>query len=185
MLTLAAEQGHLLTLVDGLPDEEFLPEADDRFYSADRDVQINFFKDGDGEIGGFMVKEQGRTRKVPRIGPLFHSLKPGIDPDPARTENVVTALKAIAQGEKAVDDSPVLTAGARADLRNIADRSLAGLKSVIFLMEQDVSGRAIERHKGGVSRILHYRLVTDKPDRGLLVHLTADGLITDYDIVVD
>ncbi len=36
MLTLAAEQGHLLTLVDGLPDEEFLPEADDRFYSANQ-----------------------------------------------------------------------------------------------------------------------------------------------------
>jgi hypothetical protein len=36
-----------------------------------------------------------------------------------------------------------------------------------------------------VSRILHYRLVTDQPDRGLLIHMTSDGRITDYDIVDD
>ena len=48
-----------------------------------------------------------------------------------------------------------------------------------------MSGRKIERHKGEVSRVLHYRLVTDKADRGLLVHMTADGLITDFDIVED
>jgi hypothetical protein len=33
------------------------------------------------------------------------------------------------------------------------------------------------------SGILHYRLVTDKTDRCLLIHLIADGLVTDYDIV--
>ena len=59
------------------------------------------------------------------------------------------------------------------------------MRSVVFLAEQDVAGRKIERHKGEVSRILHYRLVTDKGDRFLLVHMTADGLITDYDIVED
>ena len=31
MLSLVADRGHLLTLVDGFPDEEFLPESDDRF----------------------------------------------------------------------------------------------------------------------------------------------------------
>jgi hypothetical protein len=36
-----------------------------------------------------------------------------------------------------------------------------------------------------VSRVLHYRLLTDKADRGLLIHMTPDGLITDYDIVED
>ena len=43
----------------------------------------------------------------------------------------------------------------------------------------------IERHKGDVSRVLHYRLMKDKGDRFVLVHVTADGLITDYDIVED
>ena len=62
---------------------------------------------------------------------------------------------------------------------------LAGIRSVIFLMEHDVTGLEIERHKGAVSRILHYRLVTDKADRGLLIHLTKDGLVTDFDVVDD
>ena len=48
-----------------------------------------------------------------------------------------------------------------------------------------MSARHIERHKGKVSRILYYRLMTDKADRGLLIHLTADGLVTDFDIVED
>ena len=52
---------------------------------------------------------------MPRIGPLFHSLKPQPDPDPARTEKVVAALKALGQGGKAIADSPLLTPGARAD----------------------------------------------------------------------
>jgi hypothetical protein len=34
-----------------------------------------------------------------------------------------------------------------------------------------------------VGRILLYRLVTDKGERSLLIHLTSGGLITDYDIV--
>ena len=56
MLTFAAERGRLWTLVDGLPDEEFLPEADDRFHSAQRDVQMTFLKEGGGEVSGFLWK---------------------------------------------------------------------------------------------------------------------------------
>ena len=112
MLTLGADGGHLLTLVDGLPDEEFLPEADNRFHSAHQDAQITFIRDADGKVGGFVWKERGKERKVPRIGPLFHSLKPQTDPDPARTEKVKAALNALGQGGKAIADSPVLTAGA-------------------------------------------------------------------------
>jgi hypothetical protein len=185
MLTFAAERGHLLTIVDGFPDEEFLPEADDRFNSSQRDVRITFLTDGDGEVGGFLWKEGGRERKAPRIGPLFRALKPATDPDLARTEKVVAALKAIGQGGKVLADSPLLTPGARTDFGNGPATALAGLRSVIFLAEQDVSKRKIERHEGKVSRVLHYRMMTDKADRGLLVHMTPDGLITDYDIVED
>ena len=123
---------------------------------------------------------------MPRIGPLFHSLKQQSDPDPARTEKVVAALKALGQGGNAVADSSMLTPGARADFgTGGTSRDLADIQSVIFLAEQDVAGRKIERHKGDVSRVLHYRLVTEKGDRFVLVHVTADGLITDYDIVDD
>ena len=186
MLTFATERGRLVTIVDGFPDEEFLPETDVRFDSAQRDIQVTFLKDGAGEVTGFLWKQDGREKKVPRIGPLFHSLKPRTDPDPARTERVVAALKALGQGGKALADSPLLTPGARDDFgKGGPVRDLAGLRSVNFLAEQDASGREIERHKGKVRRILHYRLVTDKADRALLIHLTGDGLITDYDIVDD
>jgi CubicO group peptidase (beta-lactamase class C family) len=186
MMTFATERGRLLTIVDGFPDEEFLPETDDRFDSTQRGVQVTFVKDGDGEVAGFLWKEDGRERKAPRIGPLFHTLKPQTDPDPARTEKVVAALKALGQGGKALADSPVLTRGARDDFgKGGPARDLVGLKSITFLADQDASARKIERHEGKVSRILHYRLVADKPERGLLIHLTADGLVTDFDIVDD
>jgi hypothetical protein len=185
MLTLAVERGRLGTMVDGLPDEEFLPETADRFHSAQRDLEVAFLRDGGGEVSGMLWKQGGRERKVPRIGPLFHTLKPCTDPDPARTDRVVAVLRALGQGGKSLADSRWITPGAREDLGNGSAMDLAGLKSLVFLAERDVSSREIERHKGKVGRVLHYRLVTDKADRGLLIHLTPDGLITDYDIVED
>jgi CubicO group peptidase (beta-lactamase class C family) len=185
MLTIGTDGGHLFTLVDGLLDEEFLPEPGYRFRSAHQDVHIIFVKDADGK-GGLVWNEGGKEKNIPRIGPLFHSLKPQTDPDPARTEKVVAALKALGQGGKAVADSPLLTSGARADFGTGGTwRELAEIRSVVFLIDQDVSGRKIERHKGDVSRVLHYRLVTEKGDHFLLVHVAADGLITDFDIVED
>jgi CubicO group peptidase (beta-lactamase class C family) len=186
MLTLIAEHGRLLTLVDGFPDEEFLPESDVLFHSAQRDVQITFRTNSALEARGFLWKENGRERKVPRIGPLFHSLKPQSDPDPGKTERIVMALRALGKVGTALTESHLLTPGARADLgTGTAQTPLADLKSLVFLTEQDVTAQQIERHKGTVSRVLHYRIVTDKPDQYLLVHMTADGLITDFDIVDD
>ena len=186
MLTIAAERGHLVTLVDGFPDEEFLLESEDRFHSAEGDIQITFLKNDGGGFRGLSWKDGSRQREVPRVGPLFHSLEAQTDPDPARTEKVLAALRLLAEGGKALADSPLLTSGLRADIGGDRSREiLAGLRSVVFLAEQDVSARRIERHKGAVSKVLHYRLVTDKPDRGLLIHLTSDGQITDYDIVDD
>ena len=101
MLTFATERGHLLTLADGFPDEEFLPEADDRFYSTQQDVQIRFLKDGEGKVTGLLWKEGGRERKAPRIGPLFRSLKPQADPDPSRTEKVVDRPQGPRKGREA------------------------------------------------------------------------------------
>lgn len=142
MLAFVTDRDRLLTLVDGLPDEEFLPEADNRFHSSHQDVQITFIKEGDGKVSGFLWMADGNERKMPRIGPLFHSLKPQIDPEPTRTEKVVAVLKALGQGGKAIAHSPLLTPGARADFgTGGTPRDLAGMRSVIFLAEQDVAGR--------------------------------------------
>ncbi len=131
----------------------------------------------------FPESDRNDSRRIPPSFP--RALKPQTDPDPARTEKVVAALKALGQGGKAIADSPLLI-----PKRISADfgtggtwRELAEIRSVVFLADPDVSGRKIERHKGDVSRVLHYRLVNDKGDHFVLVHVTADGLITDYDIV--
>jgi CubicO group peptidase (beta-lactamase class C family) len=186
MMTLVAGPGRLQTLVDGLPDEEFLPESEDRFFSAQRDAVATFLKGDNGQFDGFLWKENGRERKVPKIGPLFRSLEAQADPDPSRSEKVLEALKALHQGGKATADSPLITDGAKADFGpGGGSRDLKGLRSIRFVAEQDVSGRKIERHQGEVARVLHYRLLTDGADKGILVHLTPSGLITDFDVVED
>jgi hypothetical protein len=186
MMTIVAGQGRLQTLVDGLPDEEFLPESEDRFFSAQRDAVATFLKGDNGQFDGFLWKENGRERKVPKIGPLFRSLEAQADPDPSRSEKVLEALKALHLGGKATADSPLITDGAKADFGpGGGSRDLKGLRSIRFVAEQDVSGRKIERHQGEVARVLHYRLLTDGADKGILVHLTPSGLITDFDVVED
>ena len=44
-------------------------------------------------------------------------------------------------------------------------------------------GRGIERHGGPVAKVLLYRMETAGGNRWLLVHVTGDNLITDYDVV--
>ncbi len=185
MMTFVIDRGHLATVVDGFPDEEFLPGDDGRFHSVHRDMRITFHEDGRGQIDGFLWQEGRREGKAPRIGALFSSLKPAADPDPARTEKIVAAMRAHERGGKAFAESLSFTSGAREDLGDGPNTALAGLRSLRFVAEEDVAARKIERHKGAVSRILYYRLVTDKADRGLLIHLAADGTITDFDIVED
>ena len=115
MLALGVAGDQLVSLVDGLPDEVFAPQSDHQFASADRDVSFTIDHTGD-EINALSWNESGQKHKAPRIGPLFHALKPQLDPDPARTEKVLAAMKAFASRGKAVEDSPLLTAGAREEL---------------------------------------------------------------------
>lgn len=46
-----------------------------------------------------------------------------------------------------------------------------------------MSGRDIERHEAKVAEVRYYRMVTSRGTVLLLVHLTADGLIADVDVV--
>ena len=184
MLFFLAAKGHLFTQADGLPDEEFLPEAEDRFFSTERDAEITFVKDGKGEVNALIWKTGGKERRVPRLGPLIHSLKRQTDPDPAATRKVVTVLKAFHEGH-AVTVSALITPGALTDLGGGPVSDLAGMQSLSFLAVQDVSDRPIERHGAKVSRIRYYKMITERATRYVLVYLTADGLITDLDAVED
>jgi hypothetical protein len=46
-----------------------------------------------------------------------------------------------------------------------------------------VTGRRIERHGGTVAKVLFSRVETAERSRNVLVYVTADNLITDYDVV--
>ncbi|MEJ7619052.1 MAG: serine hydrolase domain-containing protein [Pyrinomonadaceae bacterium] len=183
MLTFGASNGRLLTLADGMADEEFVAESDTLFHSTERDARISFVKDALGRVNGFMWKEDGKERKVPRIGPLVGSLEPQLDQDPALTRKVEAVLRAIASGGRAVEEVAGLTPGARKVFAPRSSPAFAGMRSLSFVAAEDVSGRGIKRHGGEVKRVLYYKMLTSKSARYVLVHLTVDGLVTDQDVV--
>lgn len=185
MITFVRGREGLATLTDGLPDDEFVPEGGGRFHATGRSFRIDFRKDDQGRVSGVHWEEPGRQGDAPRIGPLFHGLEPAPDPDPSRTEKVMSVLHAFGRGGKAMADVEALAPGARADFSGVFIDLLAGAPSVTFLMEREVPEGALIRHEGKVARILHYRLEAEKGRRGLLIYVTPDGLITDYDIVRD
>ncbi|HSC28250.1 MAG TPA: serine hydrolase domain-containing protein [Vicinamibacterales bacterium] len=183
MLTLVAQQGSLFSDVNGLPDEEFLFMGSDRFGSNQRDASFRIARGPAGEVLGLTWSSNGKERPVPRIGPLFASIKQLQDPDPSFTKTVNAVVRALAQGGEAVRSLQQLTPGARTDLSGRPVRDLAGVRRVTYLSAQDVAGRQIERHGSTVARVLFYRLESAAGRRWLMVHVTSDGLITDYDVV--
>jgi CubicO group peptidase (beta-lactamase class C family) len=183
MLTLAAQDGRLFTDVNGLPDEEFLFLGGDRFGSTERNVSFRIARDGAGSVIGLTWIDNGKERAIPRIGPLFASIEQANDPDPSFTNLVDAAVRAFAQGGKAVRGLPSLSSGARADLSGQPARLLAGVRAVTYLSAQDVTDRRIERHGAAVAKVLFYRVETARGVRFVLIHVTGDRLITDYDIV--
>lgn len=183
MITFAADKDRLVTLVDGFSDEEFVPETTTRFVSVERDAFLTFSPGDRGVVRELVWKRGKDERKIPRIGPLLNTLKPGQDPNVARTRQIAAALKVIAQGGKAVADFPGIAPGARRDFAG-GVKELAGVKSITFLRAEDVTGRGIERHEGKVAQVLNYKLVIDSGQPYLLVYLTADGQLTDYDLVM-
>jgi len=183
MLTLVANGASLFTDVDGLLDEEFLFTGSDRFGSTQRDTSFRIVRDSSGAVVGLTWITNGKKRPVPRIGPLFASMKQAADPDPSLTKIVDAALHAFAHGGEAARSIQQLTSGARSDLSAAPARQLAGIGGVTYLSSQDVTGRRIERHGSAVARVLFYRVETAQRPRNVLVHVTSDNLIADYDIV--
>ncbi|MVM30870.1 serine hydrolase [Spirosoma sp. HMF4905] len=182
MITFVASKDRLYTLIDGFNDEEFVPETPTHFASADRDIYLTFSPNEKGEVTELLWKTNKGERKIPRIGPLFNAPKSAPDPDPTRTRKIEVALMALAKGGKAVEETPGITPGARKDFAQGAG-VLADLKSITFINAEDVKGRGIERHEGKVDQILNYKFGTTNAPHYVIVHLTSDGLVTDYDVV--
>jgi CubicO group peptidase (beta-lactamase class C family) len=185
MITFVAANGRLFTLASGLPDEEFVPVGRDQFASTDRNVRASFTRNGSDEVTGLTWTVGDRTRTVPRVGPLVSDLSRQADPDPAFTARLDAALRAMMQGGDAVANAPALTAGARRDFGRRPWPPVAGSRGIAYLGAQDVDGRNLERHDSPVARIAYYMLTTDAGQQPLLVYVTKDGLITDFDNVVN
>jgi CubicO group peptidase (beta-lactamase class C family) len=176
----------LETLVDGLPDEEFLGLDSVRFGSVERGVRIAFTLDSRGAVTGVVwrVGEGApRERPVARVAPLPGSHTPVPDPDTALTTRIVAALQAIRQSGTALADAPDITPGTKQDFAGGIGSALDGLGALAYLGVEDVSGRGIRRHGGAVARVWYYRVTTNAGQRYLLVHLTAEGSVTDFDVV--
>jgi CubicO group peptidase (beta-lactamase class C family) len=185
MITFVAANGRLSLLAGGLPDEEFVPLGNDQFASMDRNLRVTFMHDGGGEITGLTWTIDDRTRTVPRVGPLVSMLARQSDPDPAFTTRLDATLRAMTQGGDAVANAPALTAGARRDFSRRAWPPVAGYRRVSFLASQDVEARHLDRHGHPVARIAYYTLTTDAGQESLLVYVTKEGLITDFDDVAN
>lgn len=183
MVTLAPNDTALVLLIDGLPDEEFIPEGNDRFASRQWNVRFTLARAASGVITGLRWVQNGAERTIPRVGPMIASLERQPDPDPTLTEKLRATLNALRQGGDAVKQAQHLTPGARRDLSGGVGGLLDGMRDLSFIGAEQVAGRGIVRHDGPVARIAYYSLTTDTGKHYLMVHLTAERAMTDFDLV--
>jgi hypothetical protein len=73
--------------------------------------------------------------------------------------------------------------GLKADLGTRKVEELNGIGKLVFLLEQDVSARPFERHRGKVAKVLSYQATAGAKPQYLLIYLTAENQATDYDLV--
>ena len=181
MLTLVADKGSIFVDVSGLPDEEWVATADQRFVSRDRAVSFKPIMNARGEVEALEWTQNGATRRFPKVGPLFTPAA-ATDPDVDFTQNVLKVLQQLSDGGTAVTDSKYMTEGARKVFVQ-ANASLKNVQSLEHVLTQDVSGRGVERHGHAIARVVHYRMITPNGPQLLLVHVDANRLVADYDLV--
>ena len=187
MITLVPNQDGtgLETLADGLPDEEFLAIDIVRFGSADRAIRIAFAPDFRGVLTGVVWRagEGAGERLVARVAPLPGTRAPAPDPEPALTTRIALVLQALRQGGVALRDAADMPPGTKHDFAGGAGPALDGLGTLTWLGDEDVAGRGIRRHGADVGRVRYYRVTTSAGQRYLLVHLTGEGSVADFDVV--
>jgi CubicO group peptidase (beta-lactamase class C family) len=182
MMVLGEHRGRVSAYSGGLPDEEFVLASDGRFVSTERAVSFTLLLNTSGDLEGLEWTAKGTTRRIPRIGPVFTAIRPSADPDPAFTRTVLAVVHTLAAGGRGTAESTLLTAGARKEFTAPVN-SLQGVRAVAFVHSSSVAGRGIERLGHAIQRVLHYRMDTERGDRWLLVHVDANGLVADFDVV--
>ena len=172
----------LETYIDGFPDDLYLPLDSLKFGSSERPFTLTFSRNARGEVEALTMSGGPRQIRAARVVPLPSSVS--VTGDARRTFPFKAVFDALAAGGTALESSPGLTAGAKRDFRGNGDPNLKELGSPISLGEENVVGRGIRRHGGEVALVRYFRVTTPVGERYLLVHLTADGLVTDYDLLL-
>lgn len=67
ILVLAARNGRLYTQTSGMDDEEFVPDSQAHFVSAERDAEVSFDSAADGAVVSLHWKDKGAEKVAPRI----------------------------------------------------------------------------------------------------------------------
>jgi CubicO group peptidase (beta-lactamase class C family) len=174
----------LQILVDGRPAEDLLAMDSARFGSNERPFRIVFRMDSGAVTGATWALGDPRERSVPRVSPLPSALQPRTDPDASLGARIAAALVALRDGGAALDTAADVTAGAKRDFGRGRNSALDDVATATYLGEENVAGRAIRRHGGEVARVRLYRMRTKNGDRYLMVHVTPDGAVTDFDVVL-
>jgi hypothetical protein len=175
----------LETLVDGLPDENYLPLDSVRFRSSEEGMSFTLNLDSLGLPTGVRVRlgDQAQELWVARVAPLPSAHESSADPDQGLTEKITAALHAIQQRGQALAAAPNIFPGLKRDLAGWNGRDLDGMGALTYLGVEDVSGRSIHRHGAEVARVRFYRVITSAGLRYLLIHLAPDGSVADFDVV--
>jgi hypothetical protein len=170
-------------LVDGRPSENLLAMDSVRFGSSERPFRLVLATEGGKVTGATWAQGEPRERRAPRVSPLPSDMEPRPDPDPALATRISTSLAAARQGGAPLAGAADVTAGAKRVFTR-GTSALADFASATYLGEENVAGRGIRRHGSEVSRVRLYRMPTSRGERYLMVHLTAEGAVTDYDVLL-
>jgi CubicO group peptidase (beta-lactamase class C family) len=183
MLTLTPGNGVLEGQLPVGEADDYVPTSATSFWQPEEGVQLTVVKNTAGDITGLRVRQDdGSERTIPRIGPLFSMISQQADPGPNRTHELEATLRAIEHGGKEVEENRMIAPTAKKDFGS-GTTDFFALRSLSYITTQAVADPGFERHGAMIERIVYYRLMTDHPPANLLLYLTGDGLLADYDIV--
>jgi CubicO group peptidase (beta-lactamase class C family) len=183
VLKVTREEDSLILDDGGRLANAFLPLSEISFVAEDADRGFVITRDANGKLAGMTLRLVGDQMPAQRIGPLARLVEHEADGDPALSRRVEAVLKAFAQGGRAVEEVAGVAPQARKDFARGAAPEFAGIRAISFIAARDVSDRRIERHGAKVARIYYYQLLTHNAPRHVLVYLTAEGLVTDEDVL--
>jgi hypothetical protein len=160
----------------------FLPVSATNFEARDADRGFTLQLDQEHKVTNLHLRLITDEMDVQPIGPLIEAATTRTDPDPTFTRKMEACLKAMWVGGKALDDALPIAYQAKRDFGH-GSPELTGLEPLTFVAVYDVEAERINRHGAAVKKVYYYRVPESKSRRGVLIYVTAEGLVTDEDLI--